>query len=273
MPAIPSLPEQHIQAICDVLADTSEGLTGSEIGRLLGQCSIEDPSPGSTKRYRLFEALSERQREDGCANNVFNFIQIALDPVRFVDNTPKFEQLRCDLNLVLLFSGYEIGKDGCICRVSQVYTLSEAEQRAGRLRSALESRCIHPDVLRYCRAELLRDNYFHAVLEATKSAAEKIRQKSGLKSDGSNLVDDAFGLNKGPILAINTLQTESERSEHTGFMNLMKGMFGLFRNPTAHAPKITCTIDEQDALDLLTILSFIHRRLDKAVRTGMNKIE
>jgi hypothetical protein len=185
MTAIPSLPEQHIQAICSVLTDTSEGLTGSEIGRLLSQCSIEDPNPDGTKRYRLFEALSKRQREDRCANNIFNFIQIAFDPVRFVNNTSKFEQLRSDLNRVLLFSGYEVGKDGWIRRVSQVHTLSEAEQRAGRLRSTLQSRSIHPDVLLFCRAELLQDNYFHAVLEATKSAAEKIRQKTGLRSDGS----------------------------------------------------------------------------------------
>ena len=33
---------------------------------------------------------------------------------------------------------------------------------------------------------------------------------------------------------------------------LLKGMFGTFRNVTAHAPKIAWPIDEQDALDLLT---------------------
>jgi len=50
-------------------------------------------------------------------------------------------------------------------------------------------------------------------------------------------------------------------------MNLMKGIFGTFRNPTAHAPKILWNISEQDALDLLTMVSFLHRRLDSAART------
>jgi len=50
-------------------------------------------------------------------------------------------------------------------------------------------------------------------------------------------------------------------------MNLMKGMFGTFRNVTAHAPKIHWVMTEQDALDLMTIASFLHRRLDSAVRT------
>jgi uncharacterized protein (TIGR02391 family) len=47
----------------------------------------------------------------------------------------------------------------------------------------------------------------------------------------------------------------------------MKGMFGAFRNVTAHAPKICWNVTEQDALDLLTIASLVHRRLDSAVRT------
>lgn len=70
-----------------------------------------------------------------------------------------------------------------------------------------------------------------------------------------------------PFLAFNALQTETERSEHSGLMNLMKGMFGAFRNVTAHAPKVSWAITEEDALDLLTIASLLHRRLDAAIRT------
>jgi uncharacterized protein (TIGR02391 family) len=121
----------------------------------------------------------------------------------------------------------------------------------------------------FCQAELLQSNYFHAVFEATKSVADKIRTKTGLTDDGCTLVDIAFGSGRAgmPYLAFNSLCTESEQSEHAGLMNLMKGMFGVFRNVTAHVPKISWTITEQDALDLLTIALFLHRRLDGAVRT------
>lgn len=110
------------------------------------------------------------------------------------------------------------------------------------------------------------DNYFHTVFEATKSVAEKIRKKTGLNSDGSALVDEAFAF-KGiiPHLALSSLQSESEQSEQKGFMNLLKGLFGTFRNTTAHAPKITWSISEQDALDILSMISLVHRRLDEAV--------
>ena len=88
------------------------------------------------------------------------------------------------------------------------------------------------DVLKFCRAELVVENYFHAVFEATKSVAQKLRDKAGLASDGGPLVDGALGLGRTgvPRLAFNSLRTESERSEHTGLMNLIKGVFGAFRN-------------------------------------------
>ena len=68
--------------------------------------------------------------------------------------------------------------------------------------------------------------------------ADKIREKTGLLLDGADLVG-AFGLGQTntPKLALNILQTESEQSEHKGFANLLKGMFGMFRNVTAHVPK------------------------------------
>lgn len=263
MAAIPSLNDNQLQAVADIIGDTSLGLTGTEIGQLLGRCDIEDPYPDITKRKRLFAALQARQRKDNCANNVLNFIKVALSPVRFVGRSQEFERLRADLNEALAFSGLFLAEDGNLRPVAQARTLSEAQERAGRLRSLLAQRSVHADVLAFCKAELLQDNYFHAVFEAAKSVAEKIRQRTGLTDDGSELVDRAFRVNN-PLLAINTLRTETEQSEQKGFANLVKGMFGTFRNVTAHAPKITWPINEQDALDLLSLVSYMHRRIDAA---------
>ena len=114
---------------------------------------------------------------------------------------------------------------------------------------------------------MLQDNYFHAVFEATKGVADKIRDKAGLLTDGATLVDEAFSV-KHPLLALNRLITEAEKMEQIGFATLLKGIFVLFRNTTAHAPKIKWSIDEQDALDLLTMVSYANRKLDTAISTG-----
>jgi len=266
MVQIPPFDESVLKTICGVLGDTSEGLTGSEIGQLLKECNINDPLPGYTKRDRLFEALRQKQKVDGCANNIVAFIYRAMNPVRYTKNQHVFENRRFELNKVLAFAGFALGDDGKLREINTAHTLSEAQERAGKLYKQLLARNVHSDILLFCRAELLQDNYFHAVFEATKSIAYKIREKSGLSSDGGKLVDEAFG-GETPLLAFNTLRTETERSEHTGFMNLLKGLFGTFRNTLAHAPKIKWNINEQDAIDMLTFASFLHRKLDSCVRT------
>lgn len=269
MAAIPKFNEPNLQALSDILGDTSTGLTGSEIGRFLQECGFPDPIPEMTKRLRLYAALAAKQNADGCANNILGFVEHVMNPVRHVGHRDYFESERAKLNGVLAFSGLSLGEDGKLRPVTTARTLTEAEAMASALRKALVERKVHADVLKFCRAELLVDNYFHAVFEAAKSVAEKLRQKTGLGSDGSQLVDEALGMGKAgcPRLTFNSLRTESERSEHSGLMNLIKGLFGAFRNTAAHAPKIHWNITEQDALDILTTISLVHRRLDSAVRT------
>ncbi len=264
-----SFDESHLEGICRILADTSCGLTGSEIGRILQQVGIEDGDPTATKWKRLLFALCNRQRQDRCGNNVVRFLYAAMDPVRYTGSPDLFEDRRSELNQVLIFSGYSLEKNGKLKRQQAAATLDEAQERANRLKAELQRRGVHSDVLMFCKAELIQKNYFHAVFEATKSVADKIRKMTGLTGDGAGLVDQAFGLGQSgiPFLALNTLQTDTERDEQKGLMNLIKGMFGAFRNVTAHAPKIFWNVTEQDALDLLTIASLIHRRLDSAVRT------
>ena len=80
------------------------------------------------------------------------------------------------------------------------------------------------------------------------------------------LIDTVFSIDR-PLLVINGLCTDSEKSEHKGFATLLKGIYGTFRNPFAHAAKIKWATSETDALDILSTISFVHRRLDEAQKT------
>jgi len=270
MSAIPKLDENILQEICNLIGDTSEGLSGSEIGRLLSQSGIDDPEPTMTKRSRLFEALRIRQEKDGCSNNVFAFIQRVMDPIRYANNPDLFQERRNSLNVILAFCGYELGNNGKISIVEKVDNLDEAHRRANRLATELNKRKVHPQVLRYCNSELLQDNYFHAVFEAVKGVADRIREMTGLIKDGADLIDKAFNINN-PFLVLNSLRTEIEQSEQRGFINLLKGTFGMFRNVTSHAPKIKWPIYEEEAFDLFTLVSLIHKKLDKSSVVKNNK--
>jgi uncharacterized protein (TIGR02391 family) len=187
-----------------------------------------------------------------------------MKPERFVRAPARFEPLRTRLNKALLFSGLVVLESGELEKTEPVRTLTDANRRAQELRADLTSRGVHADVLKFCREELLADDYFHAVLEAVKSVADKLRTRTGLTDDGGTLVDRAL-TGERPMLAINPLKTESEQSEQRGFANLVKGTFGMFRNTTAHAPRIHWPMTKSDAEDLLSLVSLIHRRIDASM--------
>jgi uncharacterized protein (TIGR02391 family) len=190
-------------------------------------------------------------------------ISEVMAPVRF-SSQARLDEIRAFLNEKLLLSGYRVREDGKVGPARRAATLAEAQQRADDLRAELSRRSVHPDVLRFCRAELLQQNYFHAVLEASKSVADKLRTLTGAAGDGTPLVDATCSLGSGPRIAFSSLATEWERSEQTGIATLMKGLFSTFRNPAAHAPRIVWATSRTDALDMLTLASMLHRRLDGA---------
>lgn len=186
-----------------------------------------------------------------------------MKPAQYAREPGRYEPMRIILNRALAFSGLAVEDSGTLIAVEQARTLTEAQQRANELRADLELRKVHPDILRFCREELLADNYFHAVLEATKSVADKLRTRTGLADGGATLVDRALA-GELPLLAINPFRTEREKSEQRGFANLVKGIFAMFRNTTAHAPKITWAVNKEDAEEVFTLLSLVHKRIDAA---------
>ncbi len=255
--------QAQLQAIADALGDTDDGLTGSEIAHLLATCAIPDVDPTMTKRHRLYNAFAGDQNQRKNRTHILGFIRNAMKPERFARFPQRFEPMRTNLNKALAFAGLAVDATGTIAVVEQARTLSEAQCRARELRADLTTRGVHPDVLRFCREELLADNYFHAVMEAVKSVADKIRARTGLTDDGAALVDRAL-TGDPPMLAINPMKTESEKSEQKGFANLLRGTFGMFRNTTAHEARINWPMTKEDAEDLFSLVSLIHRRLDEA---------
>lgn len=259
----PRFSPDQLEAIAKVLGDTHTGLTGTEIEYMLRRVGIADVDPGMTKWKRIFNALVTRQNKDQSGDRTLAFINAALSPARYAGNEDLFQLRRRGVNVPLAFYGLAYTEQGKFQRCAPAVTLTDAGRRAHHLRAALEQRNVEPEVLEFCRAELLEDNYFHAVLEATKSVAAKIRARTGLKTDGAELVQEALG-GATPRLRINALQTKTEEGEQRGFVSLLTGFFGTFRNPVAHAPRIEWPMSERDALDLLSLASYIIRRLNTA---------
>ena len=262
--------QSHIEGIAKVLGDTNDGLSGSEIGRILKGVGIQDIDSGNTKWKRLCNALVNHK--DPSYNHIVKFIEDAMALARYTENPDKFFSLQRKINKVLSLCGLTVKDDGKISQVTQAKTINDAIKRANDFKTKLEERNVHQDILQCCMNEIRDENYFHTVFEAMKSITVKIRNIDSSNHlnlfEGQELVNKAFASRENkdphPLIAINSLNSETLRGEQRGFINLLKGLYGTIRNPLAHEPRKDWEMREQDALDIMSTISLVHRKLDRA---------
>ena len=273
-----TLNQQQLKSLCGVVAHTSEGLTKSELTTLLGQCGICAVDDGSSrnqlgytiglnKRDWLYNCLVTEINKSQSFSKVFSFLQAVLNPAAYTsaDSRQKYRHLLEETNKILLFAGLSIDQSGRLVAVSQAETLTEIDQRVNHLKKALYDRAIHSEVQKCYIKDYLRADYYDAMFEAAKGSAECVRQISGLTTDGGTLFQTALSKND-PYIFFNAMKTDSERSEFTGLKELLESIFHLVQNHVAHTPKINWKTAETKALDILTLILFAHKCLDKCHR-------
>lgn len=123
IPKRPVLQASIIEEICRTVADTNDGLKGTEIGNLLSQCKIEDVDPSNTKWERLYHAFIAWQNINQCSNNILTFIQTALSPVRYINKEELFHFRRHEINMRLSFIGIELNERGKYIIVDKATTM------------------------------------------------------------------------------------------------------------------------------------------------------
>ena len=262
--ALPKLTPNQIEQIARILGDTSNGFTGTEIGHHLAQCHMVDPSPCLTKWKRLYNAFCEAVNPNSSTNSVYRFIQHCMEPAQGLHNPDRYNWMKYEINKVLMLVGVEIRDDGQFYTVSQAQSLNEVQRRTKALRNKLTYYGVHPEVLKCCKEELLAKDYFHAVQEAAKGLCERVRAMSGLNLDGTKLFNTAFAIGS-PYIAYNTLRTSSEQNQQNGLKEMLCGIIHLVRNVTAHELRIRWDVNEADAIDILTQISYLHKMLDECI--------
>lgn len=125
-----------------MFADTEQGLSGTQISRLLQEINVQDISPETTKWTRLFNALVSAQQKHHVGNHFILFINSEMNLVSYARDPEVFAWRRDALNVVMEFSGFYVRDDGKVGATNKATTLDAAPARAGRLKAArLIRRC------------------------------------------------------------------------------------------------------------------------------------
>jgi uncharacterized protein (TIGR02391 family) len=230
---------------------------------------LKDTSSQSTTWKRVYDSLLNHQRKTKSGDIVAAFIEECMRPSRYRTQPHIFIRFRSDLNETLAFESLSIDDTGHLLQGVEARTLEEAAERADWVIAELRRRNVHLEIMKYCDRELLQKNLYHGFHEATKSLFGRLRQATIEVKDGGELIDLLFSTNKSAlVVAINECETESDIAEQKGIGNLLRGAYGAWRNPTAHGLRATYDLQEQDVLDALTTVSFLHCRLDSAINTN-----
>jgi uncharacterized protein (TIGR02391 family) len=125
-------------------------------------------------------------------------------------------------------------------------------------------RNFHSEVIKHSQKLFIQGNYFHAVFESAKAFNKDVKEKSSSDKDGQPLMLSVWGCDSG-VLKVTQCTTQTDKDFQDGIKFLSGGLMSAIRNPTAHEPAITWPIEKQDCLDILSLISFLYRQLDKAV--------
>lgn len=154
------------------------------------------------------------------------------------------------------------------------------EPDEGAFLRTLQSLDMHRHIRKAAFERMLNRDYPTAVVEATKTLFEEIRQigasqgESYKDDDGRALIDQALSFSMKsstqPKIRLNQCTTTTEKNEQTGYHCLAAGITSAFRNPISHSPSDDMFIQERfgdrtTAVKALCLLSLLLEKLDKRI--------
>jgi len=120
---------------------------------------------------------------------------------------------------------------------------------------------LHEKVREGCAERYQKGLFADAAEESVKAVLDYIRDKTGLRSDTTSLVEAAFS-EKAPRLLLGDLNDETVRNEQIGLSEMIRGFVKCVRHPIAHRHNEKG--DPGSAFECLVMASYFCRRIDDA---------
>lgn len=248
-----------LEALAKIIGDR---YTGSEISEMFRKAGFpEITHDGGTKWRFVYASLEAMQKQKYGSVNVLKIIQQLCDPQEYFSSPESHAGICKQVNGILRFYGLQVGDDGKIRKTGEKSTV--LNKPIPENAKFFDERNLHSKVVQHGRKLFVEGNYFHAVFECCKAYDKDVATTSQIQDHGAGLMSKAFSLSG--TLKLNRQTTETEKNEQEGIMHLSMGLMRAVRNPQSHEPALDWPITKEDALDMLSFLSFLFRKLDKCV--------
>ncbi len=218
----------------------------------------------SVQEFAASTLTNIQQRAGGDPERILGIIRTMCDPQAHIGNTQELEQMRGHLNELLAFYGWRVTEEGKIIEAKEA--VSVLAPPAAPNEKLFDGRCFHRTIVEHGRQHFALGAFSHAVFECCKAFDCAIHKIAGIDESGQSLMCKALNPT-GPV-KINAHSTQSERDEQQGFMYLCMGLMNAIRNPRGHEPESTWPTSCEDALDVLSLISFLFRRLESTGRVA-----
>jgi len=168
-------------------------------------------------------------------------------------------RMREDINECLSPCGVGIGDDGKARRLGQAGT------PAGEA-ALFDQRRYHQDVIGHAKPKFLKGDYFGSVIEGCKVLEELVRVRSGVDGYGTRLMKRALGEGGALEVDMADLTGTTKDGIRRGLGSMCEGMVSSVRNPVSHEYEERFPIGGEDALDILSVVSYLCRQIERMRR-------
>ena len=223
----------------------------------------------------------------GEQNNIIRIIEQLCDHEEYIGEPKSHRQtVLKKVNEILSHYNYKVRPDGEVSPISTIEAILDRSveidkrKRAAKARRTareanaakaknlkhelFDARNFHVEIQKHARIHFVEGRHFAAVFECCKAFDRYVSKKSNKNEYGTKLMQSALAPNNNSAgLRLNELRTETEKNEQNGLLHLSTGLMFAARNPGGHEPALDYPLNEQDALDLLSLVSFLYRQIDK----------
>ena len=233
--------------------------TGTEITDLFRKAGFEDiKHDGGTKWRFLYQTFNELQNKDLGQYIIVKFLETVCDPQEFFENPNHRKIIVGEINTVLAFNNLKINDQGKAESIPEKHTtISDTKTHNEKL---FDQRDYHEQIIVHAKIQFISNQYFNAINECCKTFDNYVKSKSKIDSHGYNLMSKALSPN-GP-LKLNPHITETEKNQQAGLMHMCMGLMYHVRNPTSHETQQDLSISREDALDIMSFISYLFKQID-----------